>query len=69
MTVKELKRKLEGVDENLEVFIIQEYNDDFGSSLVEKAEVRNVLFTENPEDDETAELATRDEVFVITDEI
>ncbi|QHC84959.1 hypothetical protein AS589_09340 [Empedobacter brevis] len=69
MTVKELKQKLDGVDENLEVFIIQENNDDFASSLVEKAEVRSVLFTENPEDDETAELACRDDVFVITDEI
>ena len=69
MTVKELKQKLVGIDENLEVFIIQENNSDFASSLVEKAEVRNVLFTENPEDDETAELACRENVFVITDEI
>lgn len=38
MTVKELKQKLIGIDEN-------------------------------PEDDETAELACRDDVFVITDEI
>ncbi|VDH16126.1 Uncharacterised protein [Algoriella xinjiangensis] len=69
MTVKELKQKLIGIDENLEVFIIQENNEDFASSLVEKAEIRSVLFTENPEDDETAELACRDDVFVITDEI
>ncbi|MGV0925473.1 hypothetical protein [Empedobacter brevis] len=68
MTVKELKQKLDGVDENLEVFIIQENNSEFPSSLAETAQVRNVLFTENPEDDETAELACRDDVFVITDE-
>ncbi|MGV0856879.1 hypothetical protein ACTS9E_15265 [Empedobacter brevis] len=68
MTVKELKQRLEGVDENLEVFIIQEYSDDFGSSIVEKAEVRNILFTENPEDEESI-IACRDDVFVITDEI
>lgn len=68
MTVKELKLKLEGVNENLEVFISQS-NDEFAASLIETAEVRNVLFTENPEDDETAELACRENVFVITDEI
>ena len=68
MIVKELIQKLQEVDENLEVFIIQT-NDEFKSSLVDKAEVRNVLFTENPEDDENSELACRDDVFVITDEI
>lgn len=69
MTVKELMQKLKNVDENLEVFIIQENAQEFASTPAEVAELRNILFTENPEDDEAAELATRDYVFIITDEI
>lgn len=62
MKVKDLKKILEEVDENLEVFINQ-VNDEFDNSYAENAQAKNIIFYdgENKMCEETC--------FVITDEI
>lgn len=63
MTVAELKAKLEGAPDHMDVFINQT-NDEFPFSLSENAMVQEVQFSEDGHGGgETA----RDNVFVITD--
>lgn len=61
MTVKELKNKLEGVDETMFVYIVQT-NDEYENSLVNKVEVSDISFTDG-------KLSATDTALVITDEI
>lgn len=64
MTVKQLKKALETVNENLEVFIKQT-NDDFANSLSETAEVKTLTMYDGEGGEEMMDLET----FVISDEI
>lgn len=61
MTVKELREKLEGVDENLQVFINQE-NTNYNHSLSESAEVKSITMYDG--DDPMCE----EKVFAISDD-
>lgn len=69
MTVKELKQKLENIPDNMDVMVMQTV-DEFGFSLCEVAEVREVTFVEDESDlgDEGA-LHAKTDCFVITDEL
>lgn len=65
MTVKELKAKLEGVPDTMEVYINQT-DDEFAFAYAENAKVQEVQFSEDGHGGgETA----MDNVFVITDSI
>ena len=48
MTVKELKTKLEGCPENMDVFIAPKKTD-FNYGLVNKVDVRKINFKEEPD--------------------
>lgn len=68
MTVKELKLKLEGVPDNMDVMIYQT-NDEYGYSMSEEASVQPVKFIDEEmqlEDDEEYPIV---DCFVITDDI
>lgn len=62
MKVKDLKKILENVDENLEVFINQE-NDNYNHSAVEVAEVKSITLYDG--DDAICE----EKIFAISDDI
>lgn len=65
MTVKELKHKLEGVPDDMDVMIYQT-NEEYGFSMGETASIQEVTFMDDEMDSE--EYAKVD-CFVITDDI
>jgi len=64
MKVKQLKKALEGVDENLEVFIHQD-NDEFYYSLLESTTVDLISFSAGDDEEDKAE----EKCLILTDEI
>lgn len=62
MLVKELRKRLEELPDNMDVFI-EQTNTEFALSLVNKAEVKTVRFMD------AKEVHAKDECFVISDEI
>lgn len=63
MTVKQLKEKLNKLDDNLDVFI-EKLDDDFEYTLINNVSVKNVLFSEG---DDNPDTEAYDDIVIISD--
>lgn len=64
MTVKDLKKIIESLPDNMDV-VIEKVNDEFNLSLLEKAEVKECTFSE----DEHSEVSAKEDCLVLSDDL
>lgn len=67
MTVKELKQKLESLPDNMDVFIDERLTA-FKYGLANSAEVKMIMFTEDPEPDPDSDVYAEEEVLVLSED-